>query len=86
MEAFSFGLKFATEIQNGNLVDTIVKSHKHNDSDFNKGFIQALITTMLGANNKRTLSQRHLEAFRNLAKNKEISSPPWKREWNCYHK
>lgn len=26
LEAFSFGLKFDTEIQNGNLVDTIVKS------------------------------------------------------------
>lgn len=46
LEALSFGLKFATGI---NERYTIIINHRHNT-----GFIQGLITDTLGTNNERT--------------------------------
>ena len=45
-----FGLKFATVVNNLNIVNQVNRDYIHNDSDFNKGFIQKLITLTTNVN------------------------------------
>lgn len=71
-EALSSGLKFATKIHKGDIEDTIMKNHKHNDSEFTKDFIQSIITTTIKNTNENTLPLRYRNALKNLARNKEI--------------
>lgn len=62
LEAVSIRLKFATGTQNGDLINTIIKNHRHNGTEVIKGFIQGLITATLEKNNKRILPERQLKS------------------------
>ena len=56
LEALQFGLKFTTGINKLNIINTIKKNYKHNDSDFHKGFIQGIIAaTTTNQKNASTL-------------------------------
>lgn len=44
-EDLSLGLKFSTDLNNGDIIDTIVVNHEMMDTNFEKGFIlQGIIT------------------------------------------
>lgn len=71
LEALSLRLKFATGTQNEDLINTIIKNHRHNGTEVIKGFIQELIIATLRKTTKE-FYQRQLKSSNNLDKNKEI--------------
>ena len=75
-EALSFGLKFATGLNNKSITDTLGKNYRKNDTDFDKGFIQGIIAAMITQNDEPTIPRRYIIALKNLAKNRDIVISP----------
>ena len=72
-EALSFGLKFAIGLPNYNMSDTIAKNYRYSDSDFDKGFVQGIITSSFcSSTNEFTIPLRYIQALKNLANNSNI--------------
>ena len=73
-EALSFGLKFATGIsKKSEVCDTIIKNYHSQDTDFEKGFIQGIITSSLSSTNETSLPRRYITALKNLSKRQDIT-------------
>jgi len=72
-EALQFGLKFATGLNKHNLTRLININYRHSDSDFQKGFVQGLITASTTCDNDDpVLPQRYITALKSLSNNQEI--------------
>ena len=76
-EALSLGLKFATGTLTNNLTEIVTKNYRHTDTEFNKGFIQGIITASTHTtNNEHTLPRRYITALRTLAEDHKIHITP----------
>ena len=72
-EALSFGLKFAIGLPKNNIDDTISKNYRYSDTDFDKGFVQGIITSSFcSSTNESTIPLRYIQALKNLAKDTSI--------------
>ena len=63
---FNLVFKFATRVNNINILSLINLIYRHNDSDFNNGFIQGLLTSDLA------LPRKHIAVLRDLSRNYNI--------------
>ena len=76
-DALSLGLKFATGTHTNNLTEIITKNYRHTDTDFNKGFIQGIITASTHTTyTEHTLPRRYITALRTLAADHTIHITP----------
>ena len=72
-EALSLGLKFAINTNNNNITDTITNNYGYSDTDFEKGFIQGIITASINSTDEyNTIPLRYKTALDLLAKDKTI--------------
>ena len=72
IEAFSLGLKFATDIYLNITTNTILDNYRNCDTDFSKGFIQGIILTAISQTNESSLPKRYRQALSNLTQNPNI--------------
>ena len=73
LEALGLGLKFATGANNNNISHLLYKNYRQSDSEFNKGFIQGILSvTSLPSDAETTIPKRYMIALKNLAKNNNI--------------
>ena len=72
-EALNFGLKFATGIKNHDMGKLINTNYKQHDSDFHKGFLQAIITASTNCySDELTLPKRYITALKSFSSNHNI--------------
>ena len=74
--ALSYGLKFAVGTNKMDTTGTITKNHRYSDSEFERGFIQGLISATLSTENEYTLPKRFVSAIQNLSQNKDLVISP----------
>ena len=72
-EALSFGLKFAIGINKTSITDTVTRNYRYTDTDFNKGFIQGIITSSIDTSDSHyALPTRHINALKDLSRDNNI--------------
>lgn len=78
LKFLTFGLKFPTVIRKRDLIGTIIKIHRENDTDFTKYLSQRINTAIIERNNITTQTLTNTkESNKNMMK---FTFPPGKRE------